>query len=915
MILKVPQLYQYYPSLKKQKSFSKLPFLNPSKILYLLLIFSFFTLSIAQVKIKERIEISPKQNKLSKEMSTTNASGYFPCGPWIGTIDLYNPWQVVWINSSYHLDVGQQAFSYQGNFFDYNNRIDSTKKYDFAVIEGKDLCYIQENYIDSINGTYIPSTITGYELLGIKGADMIGQLADGEDPFNLPRLQEVPTRSGFRRYTIFYKKPGDITFTIKESESTAETFNYHTKVVAPDFYLEYSGADNVPHGEEDKIDIRATAVQCQDLLGYWNGGTPSDNVKYNVSITEGTEYAQLIKKTFDEDFLVTIRDTADSFEGLYDTSDLLLAPQGKAPEDTTNIKIRYSTTDNNIQAIEHEVRVVKNATYPLRVLIEPNILMPGDTADITLEHRIDEYPISDPANVEYEPFGDDQLFNISIEKGSEFGTIYSTEIEDTSDSFYGTADGFYFITKDTLSVSEAQIEIRVRAFIEDEIVNPPIINSETSLQKTSFIAIPIGGTEIFGIGKANIGKTTLDHFEITIIPDTLSDRDTLAFTEAARIFVQAKDADSNNVDIDSTKLLSFSVTTNTNFGAFISSSGDTLKTEPVLLENISYADAKSGKIKFVAVKENPDSILSCNIKVFLEDDSTKNGNRNAVVLEQSLMIVMNGNLEVRPTYFNRNNIRIGRETDSQKEFTIVMLRGNKAVRNHRFRVSIDYVRDSGGHNHLNERIENDENLGYFFRNDNTIHLHAVELATDSVGQSEIITFVASQFGDSMRIKLQSLVNDFIKDSISIIERVPNLEELMPNENYILVGTPNNNSETNDPCRVIAPVSLHNRNHFGTNDLIQTIQNIADEYIALHPGVRIRVNDMSLENGGMFDCENNWTNPHLSHRLGQNVDIGFTGVDSSGDCVELDRNDLRIIITRNSAQLPLEEGNHYHVYSN
>ena len=471
--------------------------------------FSFATLNIAQVKIKERIEIKPEQTVV-RGLIKTSSSNYLPCGPWIETIDLYNPWQVVWINSSYHLDVGQQAFSYQANLFEYNNRIDATKKYDFAVVEGEDLCYIQENYIDSINGTFIPSTNAGYELFDISGADMIGNLADGEDPFNLPRLQGVPTRGGFRRYTIFFKKPGDIAFTIKESESTAEIINYHTKVVVPDFNLEYFGANILPHGEEEQIEIKAIAVQCKDSLDFWNGGTPPDDVKYNVSIMEGSEYAQLVKKTFDEDFLVTVRDTADIFDELDNTSDLLLAPLGRVPDDSTYVKIRYSTNDNSIQALEQEVRIVKNSTYPLRVKMEPNILMPGDTSYITLERRVEEYPISDPTKVEYEPFADDQIFDIGIEKGSEFGTIYSTEIEDTSDSFYGIADGFYFITKDTLSVSEAQIEIRVRAFIEDEIVNPPIINSETSLQKTSFIAIPIGGTEIFGIGKLSVENKLIE---------------------------------------------------------------------------------------------------------------------------------------------------------------------------------------------------------------------------------------------------------------------------------------------------------------------------------------------------------------------------------------------------------------------
>ena len=872
MILKTPQLDHHNPFLKKQNSLSKFSFFNPLKILCSLLIFSFFSLNIAQVKIKERIEIKPKQNNLSKTVS----GDYFPCAPWIVNNDLYNPWQVVWINSSYHLDVGQQAFSFQDNAFDYRGIIDPTKNYDFTVIEGQDLCYINENYIDTLNGTYIPPTNTGYELLEVSGLDMIGELADGEDPLNLPRLQGVPTRGGFRKYTIYFKNPGEITFTIKESGTNEPTFYFHTLVVVPDFNLEYYGATELPHGEEDDINVREKAIQCDGVLDFWNGGSLTDEIKYDVSIVGGAEYGLLIKKTFDEDFLVTVRDTATSFSELDDTFDLLLAAQGNFPEDTATVKIRYATTDNNIPAIEQEVKIVKNTTYPLRVTLEPDKLMPGDTAAITLTHRVDTYPINDPTNVTYEPFEKDQLFNITIEKGSEFGTIYSFANEDTADSFSETTNGFSFISKDTINVTEAKIVVRASAFIDGETLPDSIENNETSLQKTSFIGIPVSGRDIFGIGNAKIGESGLDHFEITIIPDTLSDRDTIAFTETARIFVQAKDADSNNVELDSTKLLSFRVTTNTSFGTFISSNGDTLKTEPVILENITYADARTGKIKFAAVKENPDSILSCNIKISLGDDSTKNGNKEAVVIEQTLKIVMNGILEIRPNVSNINilaNATLQNLQDYRKQFYVSLTRGGRQIGGHEFNIKTNYVDGSGGHDHRNfRRPITDENIKYWnyghFRKTSTPLILANPI-TDTTNSDYLLgeyNYLSSRWGDVMKIILSSNEENLLTDTLKIIERIPDLNQLQPGENYLLIG--GNNAHNGPPFS-----SEIDHNHFGTENTIRDIVIIANQWHNDNPDEStLRINDISLPNGGKFDVRGDWDAPHSSHREGQDVDI-------------------------------------------
>jgi len=151
----------------------------------------------------------------------------------------------------------------------------------------------------------------------------------------------------------------------------------------------------------------------------------------------------------------------------------------------------------------------------------------------------------------------------------------------------------------------------------------------------------------------------------------------------------------------------------------------------------------------------------------------------------------------------------------------------------------------------------------------------------------------------------------------------NVEGLMAvpaGPHYELVGAPQNHAGTNDPCRSTPPTSQHSRNHFGTAALIAAIQNIAREYASLHPGVRLRINDMSLEFGGLFDNLNNWQyvrgRSHGEHRVGKNADIGFSGIDSNNRCVtRLRLALLRRLILRHTTDVPYEhtgQDGHFHI---
>ncbi|MBI5749594.1 MAG: hypothetical protein HZA00_10765, partial [Nitrospinae bacterium] len=149
-------------------------------------------------------------------------------------------------------------------------------------------------------------------------------------------------------------------------------------------------------------------------------------------------------------------------------------------------------------------------------------------------------------------------------------------------------------------------------------------------------------------------------------------------------------------------------------------------------------------------------------------------------------------------------------------------------------------------------------------------------------------------------------NTEIRDSKGLKVWV-NLAPLGTGTNYILTGAYNQTR-----CNGTTVTSQHSFNHYGTDALNKAIINITNDYATLYPGVRLRINDMSLNEGGLFDIYNNYQPPHESHRFGRNADIEPAGVNSQGQCVNLDLAKLYQFIRDRTKNPPKDEGNHYHI---
>jgi len=206
---------------------------------------------------------------------------------------------------------------------------------------------------------------------------------------------------------------------------------------------------------------------------------------------------------------------------------------------------------------------------------------------------------------------------------------------------------------------------------------------------------------------------------------------------------------------------------------------------------------------------------------------------------------------------------------------------------------------SGGHEHTNNRPAGTLSMSFGMTDENGF-----------IG----VTYTAPPLGGREQILVLSAADSTIMKSAEVRIRIPGLQELEPGSTYELVGAPQNYSSTNDPCRTSPPASLHSGNHFGSAALVEVIQNIASVFDSLHQGVKLRINDMSLESGGLFDIDinNNWNTPHKSHRVGTNADIGFRAINSDSECTDINLRRLRRIIQTEIRSEPLRETNHFHI---
>ena len=96
---------------------------------------------------------------------------------------------------------------------------------------------------------------------------------------------------------------------------------------------------------------------------------------------------------------------------------------------------------------------------------------------------------------------------------------------------------------------------------------------------------------------------------------------------------------------------------------------------------------------------------------------------------------------------------------------------------------------------------------------------------------------------------------------------------------------------------------HPEGHWGMRDILDALQEIAQEYRSL-TGRQLSVNDISLPKGGLFDFYATYAPPHRTHRTGTDADINRAGVDCNVD-LKLRKAVERVAERRPGAQLVCE----------
>jgi hypothetical protein len=252
-----------------------------------------------------------------------------------------------------------------------------------------------------------------------------------------------------------------------------------------------------------------------------------------------------------------------------------------------------------------------------------------------------------------------------------------------------------------------------------------------------------------------------------------------------------------------------------------------------------------------------------------------------------------------------------------KNITVTLTSDGKPIPNEEVELQIHFILNSGGHDHITLP---DSNLLGSITNlqSNTIFRNGNARGITNIDGQILFEYTASQISGEFQFTANttSVHSIEIVDTLSI--QVPILEFLGASPYFELVGAPQYNTTTNDPCRTEASLtSQHAFGHFGTSTLNSEIHEIAESFYLANDSTKLRINDMSLESGGIFDTRNNWINPHSGHRVGNQVDIGIKTILKDGSCNSNQDPDVIISTFLDSGSFinTIPYTSHYHVQFN
>jgi len=212
--------------------------------------------------------------------------------------------------------------------------------------------------------------------------------------------------------------------------------------------------------------------------------------------------------------------------------------------------------------------------------------------------------------------------------------------------------------------------------------------------------------------------------------------------------------------------------------------------------------------------------------------------------------------EVWPTLREKFEGNAG-DRNIKKMITVSVTRDGISLSNYAVTIAAKMMLPSGGHDHANQPPQN---LLGEFKDTRTkaTGKGTITTVTDEDGLIRV-DFTAPEFSGKLEIKATSTAEK-AEDKKELVVKVPNLVEFGGTGEYELSG---------------ALEGKHMKNHFFCSQkAIDELVKAAGQFrkAKWNNAGKMRLNDMSLEWGGLFDKDANWKPPHSSHRVGRSVDI-------------------------------------------
>lgn len=174
------------------------------------------------------------------------------------------------------------------------------------------------------------------------------------------------------------------------------------------------------------------------------------------------------------------------------------------------------------------------------------------------------------------------------------------------------------------------------------------------------------------------------------------------------------------------------------------------------------------------------------------------------------------------------------------------------------------------------------------------------------GRSDPILLTAGMIASDVKIRatttslMPGVVSTFTSPEVTVHVGFSKLRSYVPDPSFVTTTGSRNDTPTEpylcgDPVRPQRCDNHRDENLYGNPRLIRDA-NIFAAFYYQEFGQKLRLNDMSLPRGGVFDINGNWSPPeHASHRLGTDVDLSAHVLDSGGNLI-IDGLDIKWLTT-------------------